>query len=56
MLKDSCWSSLVTQQVKDLVLPRLRYVFEPWPQNFCVLRARPRSVAVLRAGQVPSAC
>ena len=37
-----CWSSVVAPQVKGLVLSLLWLGFDPWPQNFCMLWARPK--------------
>ena len=36
------WSSLVAQQIKDLVLLLLWRGFDPWPGNFHMSWARPK--------------
>ena len=36
--KNCSWSSLVVQQVKDLVLLLLWCGFDPWPGDMCILR------------------
>ena len=40
--KYTCRSSLVAQQVKDLVLSLLRCGFSPWPGNFHILWSQPQ--------------
>ena len=38
-----CWSSLVAQRVKDLVLSLLLHRFNPWLRNFSMLQPKKKS-------------